>query len=111
MPPQQYQSDALKEGKIQLALQAIKQDANMSQQRAATHYVVPQSTLSDQRARRRSRADYRPYLRNLDNNKEKVVIQHILKLVARGFPPRLAAVADIANSLHAKRNLGPVGLN
>jgi hypothetical protein len=111
MPPQQYQSDALKEGKIQLALQAIKQDANMSQRRAATHYVVPQSTLSDRRAGRRSRADYRPYLRNLDDNEEKVVVQHILELVARGFPPRLAAVADMANSLRAERNLGPVGLN
>jgi hypothetical protein len=29
----------------------------------------------------------------------------------RGFPPRLAAVADMANSLRAERNLGPVGLN
>jgi hypothetical protein len=35
-----------------------------------------------------------------------VVIKYILKLVARGFPPRLAAVADIANSLRAKRNIG-----
>jgi len=31
---------------------------------------------------------------------------HILKLIARGFPPRLAVVADIANSLRAKRNIG-----
>jgi hypothetical protein len=111
MPPQQYQSDALKEGKIQLALQAIKQDANMSQRRAATHYVVPQSTLSDRSAGRRSRADYRPYLRNLDDNEEKVVVRHILELVARGYPPRLAAVADMANSLRAERNLGHVGPN
>jgi hypothetical protein len=32
-------------------------------------------------------------------------VEHILKLVARGFPPRLAAVADMANSLRAKRNI------
>jgi hypothetical protein len=40
-----------------------------------------------------------------------VIIEYILKLVARGFPLRLAAVADMANSLRAKRNLGYVGLN
>jgi hypothetical protein len=40
-----------------------------------------------------------------------VIVKHILKLVARGFPLRLAAVADIANSLRAERNLGYIGLN
>jgi hypothetical protein len=49
--------------------------------------------------------------RNLTNTKEQVIIKHILELVARGFPPRLAAVADIANSLRAERGLGYIGLN
>ena len=40
-----------------------------------------------------------------------MIVQHILELVARGFPPRLAAVADMANSLRAERNLGHVGIN
>jgi hypothetical protein len=40
-----------------------------------------------------------------------VVVKHILQLVARGFPPRLAAVADMANSLRAERKLGQVGTN
>jgi hypothetical protein len=40
-----------------------------------------------------------------------VIIEHILELVTRGFPLRLAAVADMANSLRAKRNLGHIGLN
>ena len=40
-----------------------------------------------------------------------MIVKHILKLVARGFPLRLAAVADIANSLRAKRNLSYVSLN
>jgi hypothetical protein len=29
----------------------------------------------------------------------------------QGFPLKLAAVANIANSLHAKRNLGYISLN
>jgi hypothetical protein len=40
-----------------------------------------------------------------------VIVEHILELVARGFPPRLAAVADMANSLRAERNLSHVGVN
>jgi uncharacterized protein YoaH (UPF0181 family) len=48
---------------------------------------------------------------NLTNTEEQVIVKHILKLVARGFPPRLAAIADMANSLRAERNLGYVGLN
>jgi hypothetical protein len=40
-----------------------------------------------------------------------VIVKHILELVTRGFPPRLAAVANMANSLRAERNLGYIGLN
>jgi hypothetical protein len=35
-----------------------------------------------------------------------VLIKHILKLVVRGFPLRLAAIANIANSLRVERNIG-----
>jgi uncharacterized protein YoaH (UPF0181 family) len=50
-------------------------------------------------------------LRNLTATEEQVIVEHILKLVTRGFPLRLAAVADIANSLRAERGLGYIGLN
>ena len=111
MPPQQQQSDASNERQIQLALQALQQDATLSQQRAAAIYRVPQKTLSDRRAGRPSRADSIAKSRSLTNNEERVIVEHILELVARGFPPRLAAVADMANSLRAERGLGHVGLN
>ena len=35
---------------------------------------------------------------------EEAIVQHILNLDARGFPPRLATVKDIANSLLAARH-------
>ena len=111
MPPQQRQLDAFKESQIHLALQSIKRDATISQRRAAAIYRVPRKTMGDQQAGRPLRADSTPISRNLDNNEEKVIVQHILELVARGFPPRLAAVADMANSLRAERNLGHVGIN
>jgi hypothetical protein len=40
-----------------------------------------------------------------------VIVKYILYLVKQGFPPRLLAVADMANSLRAERGLGHVGLN
>jgi hypothetical protein len=43
---------------------------------------------------------------NLTKTKEGVVVKYILKLILRRFPPKLAAVADMANSLRAERNLG-----
>ena len=52
-----------------------------------------------------------PVSRGLNNNEEQVIVKHILHLVKRGFPPRLSAVADMANSLRAERGLGHVGLN
>lgn len=52
-----------------------------------------------------------PNSRGLDNNEERVIVDHILELDARGFGPRLADVAAMANSLRAERNLGPVGTN
>ena len=48
---------------------------------------------------------------NLTKLEEDVVAEHIIDLVDRGFPPRLAEVADMANSLRAERGLGQVSLN
>jgi uncharacterized protein YoaH (UPF0181 family) len=72
---------------------------------------VPRTTLRDRRAGRPSRADTMANSRNLTATEEQVIVEHILELVARGFPLRLAAVADMANSLRAERGLGYIGLN
>ena len=48
---------------------------------------------------------------NLTKLEEDVVVNHILDLDSRGFPPRLADVANMANSLRAERGLSQVGLN
>jgi uncharacterized protein YoaH (UPF0181 family) len=111
MPLQQQKSDASNERQILLALQALQQDATLSQQRAAAIYRVPQKTLSNRRARRPSRANSMPKSQSLTTTKEQVIISYILKLDARGFSPQLAAIANIANSLRAKRGIGHVSLN
>jgi hypothetical protein len=97
MAPRQHQSDALKESKIQFALQAIKKVATISQRRAAAIYRVPQKTISSRRAGRPSQAEFTPKSRNLTNTEEQVIVEHIIELIARGSPPRLAVVATMGN--------------
>jgi len=99
------------ESKIQLALQAIERDATLSQRRVAKLYSVPQSTLSDRLAGITSRRDCRPNAMKLTKTEESVIVEHILNLDARGFPPRLAAVKAMADSLLAERHRDPVGVN
>jgi hypothetical protein len=48
---------------------------------------------------------------NLTKLKEDVVTKHIINLIKRRFPSRLAEVADIANSLYAEHNIGYISLN
>jgi hypothetical protein len=42
---------------------------------------------------------------------EDVIVQHILDLDARGFPPRLAAVKDMADLLRKERGQPSAGVN
>ena len=109
MPPQQPQFDALKERQIQLALQALEQDAELSLRRAAAIYSASETTLRARRAGRPSRVDTMANSRNLTHDEEQVIVTHILELVTRGESPRLAAVTDMANSLRKERGLAPVG--
>jgi hypothetical protein len=111
MPQQEDQLPALKEARLQLALQAIERDANLSQRRAAAIYNVSQNTLEHRRAGTPFRHNCTPNSMNLLKTEEEVIAQHVLDLDAHGFPPRLAAVADMANSLCAERCMGQVGVN
>ncbi|KAJ8107759.1 hypothetical protein OPT61_g8642 [Boeremia exigua] len=94
--------------KAELALLALKQDANLSLQRAAAIYNVHQSTLSRRRAGQPSRADSMPSRRYLDEREEEAIVDHVLYLIQRGAAPRLSDVADMANILREERRIAPV---
>ena len=47
----------------------------------------------------------------LFSTEEETLVQYILDLDARGFPPRLDAVKDMADSLLDARHRDPVGQN
>ncbi|KAF2788297.1 hypothetical protein K505DRAFT_394928 [Melanomma pulvis-pyrius CBS 109.77] len=65
MPPPTNAQSTSNEANIQLALQAIKQDATLSVRRAAQLYNVPQRTLNNRRAGIASRRDWKPKSRML----------------------------------------------
>jgi hypothetical protein len=97
------------ESRIILALQALKNDSKLTSQRAAKVYNVLCRTLSYRRAGRLSRRDIQPKSRKLTDLEESVIVQYILDLDSKGFPPRLCSVEDIANRLLAERNARRVG--
>ena len=76
---------------------------------AAKIYQVPKSTLYDRIAGRTPRLETRPNCRKLNDIEEDTIVQYILNLDSRGFPPRLASVEDMANLILKSRGQDPVG--
>jgi hypothetical protein len=111
MPQQQNAQPISAEADIQLALQAIQQDATLSIPPATAIYKVAEQTLRRRRIGIPSWRDCAPNSMKLLKTEEEVIVEHILDLCERGFPPRLAAVKDMADSLLAERHWDPVGQN
>jgi hypothetical protein len=97
------------ESRLILALQALKNDPNLSVKRAAQIYKVPRSTLAMRRDSIPSRRDIQPKSRKLSNSEESAIVQYILHLDSKGFPPRISSVKDMANHLLAQRSTERVG--
>ena len=94
---------------IILALQALRNDKNLSVRAAAKIYGVARKTLERRRAGKPARCDTIPKSRKLTQSEEEVIVQYIVELDARSFPPRLRGVEDMANQLLRVRDAPPVG--
>lgn len=97
------------ESQLLLAVQALKQDPKLSIRAAAKIYNVSRDTLKRRRDHTQSRRDTMPNSQKLTDLEESTIIQYVLNLDARLFPPRLCGVEDIANRLLADRDASPVG--
>jgi hypothetical protein len=104
-------STSSKEARIQLTLQAIEQGQFNSIRRAAKTYDVPESTIRDRRAGRLPRAEMRPSQQKLTEIEEEVIVTYVLDLAARGYPPILNQVRDMADRLLTARGARKVGKN
>ncbi|KAJ0125886.1 Cytochrome P450 monooxygenase yanC [Fusarium oxysporum f. sp. albedinis] len=102
-------SQSTSEADIILALQAYEADPKLSLRRAAKIYDVPFRTLHYRSQGRQARNDCIPNSRKLSDLEEQVIVQYILDLDSRGFPPRHHDVEQMANRLLADRNTSPVG--
>ena len=96
---------------IQLALQAIKKDPNLSIRRAAAISNISQKTLGGRNKGKLSRRNCTSNAMRILPTEEEVIVQHILDLDARGSPPRLADVKAMVDSLLAERGQAPIGKN
>ncbi|KAF1922400.1 uncharacterized protein M421DRAFT_44060 [Didymella exigua CBS 183.55] len=111
MPQRNNVKKPSNETHIQLALQAIQQDATLSVRRAAAIYQVSQSTLGTRLTGTSSRRDCKPNMIRMTSTEEEVIIRHILDLDTRGFAPTYDAVRDMADKLLAARGAGQVGVH
>ncbi|EKG09389.1 Zinc finger CCHC-type protein [Macrophomina phaseolina MS6] len=101
----------LYESRLFLAKQAIDQGKIQSNRGAAETYHVNRMTLKRRRDGTHSRRDCTPSSRKLTDPEKSVIVQRIIDLDWRGFPPRLSAVKDMANKLLADRAGCTVGKN
>ncbi|KAL9568850.1 hypothetical protein ACKAV7_006995 [Fusarium commune] len=97
------------EARTLLALLALQNDPKLSIRRAATIYEIKEQRLRRRRNGIQSRVNWIPKSRKLSDLEEEVIVQFILDLDSRGFPPRLRGVEEMANRLLADRNASPVG--
>jgi Tc5 transposase DNA-binding domain/helix-turn-helix, Psq domain len=99
------------EGRILLAIQAVKLRQFQSVRAAAISYDVPRTTLRDRINGIASRRDSLPNSRKLTSEEELAIVRYILDLDSRGFPPRPQSVQEMADLLLAERDAPPVGKN
>ena len=80
-----------------LALEALEKDLKLSLSAAVKLYSVPYTTLYDRRASRPTRRDTPANSYSLTDLEEQTIVQYIIELSIRAFPPRLYSIEDIAN--------------
>ena len=97
------------EARVILALEAIEKDNSLSILAAAKIYNVSHTTVRQRRAGRPARCDTSANSRKLTDSEERAIVQYVLELGTRSFPPRLCGVEDMANQLLRIRDASPVG--
>jgi hypothetical protein len=114
MPPNRVRSsrDSIEqEGRVLLAIQAIKNKEISSKREAARRFNVPETTLRRRLNGHIFRAESRANNHKLTKVDEESLKQWILSMDQRGASPRPAAVQEMANILLAAQGSDRVGQN
>src|SRR5436305_9462744 len=87
----------------------MQNDPKLSARAAGKIYSIDHQKLSRRRRGIQPQCDIPANSRKLTNLEESVLVQYILDLAAKGFPPRVSIVEDIANRLLATHDTLRVG--
>jgi hypothetical protein len=98
------------ERNIILALQAMQNDPKLSARAAGKIYTCDHQTLSRRRRGVKPRRDISANSRKLTDLEKSVLVQYILDLATKEFPPRLSIAEDMANRLLATCDKSRVGI-
>lgn len=111
MPPKARQNSRKsieQEGRILLAISALKEEEISNIREAARIYNIPRSTLQDRLREKTFRNESRANFHKMTQNEEESLVQWILSLDRRGAPSRLSHIREMANILLAARDTTPV---
>ena len=111
MPPirsQNRQNLTEQEGRILLAIQAIKKQGKLSIRKAADTYDVPRSTLHARLHGRENRVELRANCFKLTEIEENSLVKWIISMDIRGAAPRPKTVGEMANLLLEIRGTTPI---
>ncbi len=89
----------------------MQNDLDLSARAVGKIYSVDHEKLSRRKRSMRPRRDIPANSRKLSNLEESVLVQHILDLATKGFPPRRSIVEDMANRLCMTRDASRVGIH
>jgi hypothetical protein len=111
MPPKRTESSrksAHQEGRILLAIQAIKNDQTIPIYEVARRFDVARTTLQRRLAGHTFRAETRANCHKLTQIEEDTLIKRIISMDDRGGAPRPSTVREMANLLLARRGTTPI---
>jgi hypothetical protein len=107
MTPLQSIQTSQKEGRTLLAAQALQSRRVKSQRKAAQLYEVPRTTIQRRLQGTRPKNETKPVNLKMRPVEEQSLVQWILALDQRGFPPQIIDVRRMADVLLAARGQDP----
>jgi len=107
MPRQQRSIQTSCEGRISLAIASYRNNPKQSVRALAAAYDVPKSTLQRRLHGTQARSEIVSVNRKLSPIEEQSLVQWILELDRRGFPPYIIDVRRMADALLSARGQDP----
>ncbi|KAJ8070734.1 hypothetical protein OCU04_001104 [Sclerotinia nivalis] len=98
-----------KEAQILLAIEALQKDKKLSIRKVTKLYNISHTTLTRRMDGSTSRTETRANCHNITELEEEVIVQYILDINNRGFPPKLKGVEDMTNYILESRGAKKVG--